>query len=85
MTQAESTLVNHFFDELEEELKSIVTKTPVHLTGKDLDGYLYFTLKPYVEELKIRQNFAERREEYEHALAIQRFINARLKEYDSEQ
>jgi hypothetical protein len=84
MTSTESALVKKHYDDLDEELKTIVWKVPPHLDGEDLIGYLHFTLVPHVNELLIRQKFAERREDYELALAIQKFLKTRLKEYYSE-
>lgn len=81
MTVADAEIVRKHFSQLDEELRQITFRTPMHLKGKDLDGYLYWTLTSHVKELKYRQKYAVEREEYELALAIKKMFETRLKKY----
>ena len=81
MTPENSKRITEHYDALDEDLKNIVTKTPTHLTGKDLEGYLHYTLSPHAKNLQIRLENAVQNEDYELAVAIQRFLKTRLRGY----
>jgi len=81
MNAEQAERVRTYFSFLESEMRGIMLDVPGYVRDKELEGYLDITLQEYYTLLNERMlKFAEI-EEYEKALAIQRFTRARLKEY----
>lgn len=81
MTVQTAEIIRHHFSDLELEFRNLILATPVYVRNEELEGYLDLTLGQYFIELYDRMIVCAKKEDLEQALAIKRFINARLKDY----
>jgi hypothetical protein len=81
MTMEEAEKVRNYFSFLEGEMRHVLLDVPGYVRNEELEGYLDITMQEYYDLLQDRMNRLVELEEYEKALAIQRFTRARLKEY----
>lgn len=84
MTVQEAEIVRNYFSTLEIELREIILQTPIYVREQELEGYLDLTMIAFCELLIERMEALAEAGEYEKALAIKRFIRARLKDYEEQ-
>lgn len=73
--------VKDHYEELEGFLRDKCIELPFHLDGPEYDQYCYMMLHPFKEALQAMMLAAAEEENFERALAIQRFIQDRLGNY----
>jgi len=70
--------VKAHYNELEEIFQDKCLDLPFHLDGAEYTEYVLMVLKPFKDALLVRMVDAADEEDFEKALAIQRFIRDRM-------
>lgn len=81
MKEPQYEMLQNYYKNLEEALQAVCTGLPFHLDGPEYDVYCYMILHPFRLEIQKQMLEAAEVEDFEKALACQRFIRDRLSKY----
>jgi hypothetical protein len=74
-------LIKDHYDQLEEQLADLVSGMPVRAGDPDFEPLLDWTLSAFKASLRVMMQTVAEQEDFEQALAIQRFMKDRLGKY----